>query len=173
MSLLQEYDLLWIQATPAIATMYYKKYLVDTHTLFCPDDSNESQLPRKIAKRLLYVMTENKKKIAIHFLTPCTETKRDTLYKFILKSQPDLSSYCLTLPTTHYQTHLLLGWSTGIADPEWKRKCAIPLDPEASIEFIPPTRRQGAFTSDIYLKQACVVSKKIFSKKVIKFVEVL
>lgn len=50
---IQQFELLWLQAIPSIAAIYYFKYLTDTHILHCPDVTHDNQItPRSIGKEI-------------------------------------------------------------------------------------------------------------------------
>ncbi|GAA5817012.1 hypothetical protein MFLAVUS_010547 [Mucor flavus] len=165
MDVFKDFDVLWLQSTPAIAALFYHKYLQESHALYCPDDDNEPMNSRQIARFILQVMDSNeKKKVAVHFMTPCTIKRQETIINFMKKSRTTLSCYCLAIPTTEYQTNLLLGWSAELGDPLWKRRCALPLDTEYFISSAPPTVKSGC--SDwTEFNENCVISNEKFNKR--------
>ncbi|KAG2231254.1 hypothetical protein INT48_006829 [Thamnidium elegans] len=165
MDVFKDFDVLWLQSTPAIAALFYHKYLRDSHALYCPDDDNEPMNSRHIARFILQVMDSNeKKKIAVHFMTPCTIKRQETIINFMKKSRKTLSCYCLAIPTTEYQANLLLGWSVELGDPLWKRRCALPLDTEYFVSSAPPTVKSG-YSDWTEFNENCVISNEKFSKR--------
>lgn len=161
----KDYDIVWIQSIPSIAAIYYHRELAESHILHCPDDdTNTPQQPRHIAKSILNTLDSNEKKLAIYFTQPCSLRRRETIFKFLLKSKPELSSFCLSIPTTSLQTNLLLGWAAEISNQLWQRRCAVALDPEAFSLFTPPTPKSGQFECTQYLNEFAI-SKKKFSKR--------
>ncbi|KAI9243953.1 hypothetical protein EDC94DRAFT_665766 [Helicostylum pulchrum] len=165
MDVFKDFDVLWLQSTPAIAALFYHKYLQESHALYCPDDDNKPMNSRHIARFILQVMDSNeKKKVAVHFMTPCTIKRQETIINLMKKSRPTLSCYCLAIPTTEYQTNLVLGWSAGLGDQLWKRRCALPLDTEYFVSSAPPTVKSGC--SDwTEFNENCVISDEKFNKR--------
>ncbi|KAL9542694.1 hypothetical protein PS6_009668 [Mucor atramentarius] len=136
-----QYDLLWIQSIPSISNIYYLKYLKDTHVIHCP----EKDLPiRAVARSILSTIRSHEtKKVALYFEQPCSEMKRKSIFGFVLKHIPNLTCFCLSVPCTPLQPSLLLGWSAGLTDPNWKKLCSAAYDPEAFLPFQPPTAKSG------------------------------
>jgi hypothetical protein len=98
-------------------------------------------------------------------MVPLTEKRRQTIFNVIKKSRPTHSSYCLSIPSTCFQSNLLLGWSAEIKDDLWKRRCKVEFDPEHFSGFLPLTIKNGQSERTEFMKEF-VVSRKKFSKKV-------
>ncbi|KAL9542227.1 hypothetical protein MBANPS3_008713 [Mucor bainieri] len=162
-----QYGLLWIQSIPSIANIYYYTYLKETHVLHCPD----KDLPiRAVARSIMRTIRANEtKKIALYFDQPCSDTKRRSIFEFVLKHIPDLTCFCLSVPCAPLQPSLLLGWSAGLIDSHWKQLCCSgDYDPEACVPFQPPTTKSGqsachdfealfAMSASIFNKEALLV----------------
>ncbi|KAF1803836.1 hypothetical protein V8B55DRAFT_1385035 [Mucor lusitanicus] len=161
-----QYDLLWIQSIPSIANIYYHKYLKETHVIHCPD----KDLPiRAVARSIMSTLRANEtKKMALYFEQPCSDTKRRSIFEFVLKHIPDLTCFCLSVPCAPLQPSLLLGWSAGLIDGHWKRLCSSAYDPEACVPFEPPTTKSGqsacndfeamfAMSASVFNKEALIV----------------
>ncbi|KAI8388283.1 uncharacterized protein BYT42DRAFT_229251 [Radiomyces spectabilis] len=136
---LSSYHIVWLQATPAIAALYYHTHLVKTHALYCPDDLTSSHEPihtRALARNILKVLDSNDRHVALHFMQPCPETKSQDLLRFLYRSRPTLKVRNLIIPSTAIQASVTHGWATGLltACPNndtvalWHRRCAIPYD---------------------------------------------
>jgi hypothetical protein len=98
-------------------------------------------------------------------VVPLTEKRRQTIFSVIMKSKPELSSFCLSIPSIPFQSQLLLGWSAEITNELWKRRCKVDYEDEAFNEFLPPTIKKGKSVWNS-LTKPFVVSKKLFKKKV-------
>lgn len=96
-------------------------------------------------------------------MVPLSEKRRETIFNVIRKSRPYHSSYCLSIPSTAFQSNLLLGWSAEIKGNLWKRRCEIEFEPEAFSAFEPPTVKSGQSKWTEFMKEF-VISRKIFSK---------
>jgi hypothetical protein len=83
----------------------------------------------------------------------------------MLKLMPDLSAYCLAIPNAALQSNLLLGWSAGLDNQEWKSHCTIHRTPEAFLEvFLPPTKKSGQ-SNWLGFSRPFVISDELFQKQ--------
>ncbi|GAN01184.1 hypothetical protein MAM1_0005c00616 [Mucor ambiguus] len=156
------YGLLWIQSIPSIANIYYYKYLKETHVMHCPDKDLSI---RAVARSIMNTIRANEaKKIALYFEQPCSDTKRRSIFEFVLKHIPDLTCFCLAVPCAPLQPSLLLGWSAGLADSHWKQLCSGAYDPQACVPFQPPTTKSGQSACNDF-QVLFAMSASLFNKK--------
>ncbi|KAG0177808.1 hypothetical protein DFQ29_004319 [Apophysomyces sp. BC1021] len=160
-------DIVWLQAMPVIAALYYHQKLEQSHALYCPDD-NSQNLPhiRDIARAILNVVdSQSNKKVAVHFMKPLLPKTRDDLLRFLHKSRPRLTVECCVIPSTKFQTSLLSGWSMSLQDDLWKRRCSVPFDMAAFTAFTSDNGRQVKCLD--YVEPFCIANDKFIKKALI------
>lgn len=105
------------------------------------------------------------KKVALYFEQRCSDTKRKSIFEFVLKHMSSLTCFCLSVPCAPLQPSLLLGWSAGLTDSHWKQLCSGSYDPEACVPFQPPTAKSGQSACNDF-EAMFVMSASIFNKEV-------
>lgn len=51
-----EFDLVWLQSTPAVAAIFYQKYLKPSHAVYCPDDKGAAPSPRILSRHIIQLL---------------------------------------------------------------------------------------------------------------------
>lgn len=52
MDTLNEFDMVWLQSAPVMASIFYQKYLTHTHAIYCPDQDGTLPSLRILSRRI-------------------------------------------------------------------------------------------------------------------------
>ncbi|KAI8139766.1 hypothetical protein BJV82DRAFT_672434 [Fennellomyces sp. T-0311] len=166
--MLADHDILWLQTVPSIAAIYYHTYLESTHVLFCPDDRKQLDdlTVRNLGRSILNIANSNNKKVAVHFMRPCSVRKHQDVLRFLYKMRPGLAIKCMILPIVPIQASLLAGWAMALGDvPQrdlWIRRCLVPYSEDA---FNSPTDSAERITE--YSQPFCITNNEFFKRALI------